>query len=302
MLKATEFAERQYETTFHLELGAGRSGPFVPTQPLERYLGIDAATNPQHSHRIFRLLNANIPRRIMMSPALWPLLPTHYFRSIPVQLVSIFFQFKVPRHNDAVRAKYRARFACPYYEVAVTPHQQAVLLDLQRRVKSGALVRYAAPVFWTRSAFDAHASHQSILTNSAYISPSRVGTHRKWMYAPSVGSSTWRMILNPEPEVFEDDGWETISQVMTEKARLESITDHIGRLASLVQGSVRPESDATPAWVAQLREYTHLSPKDERLLVNLRTVVDAAEHADTTWIIMVNLDGHARRFLEQVQS
>lgn len=99
-MRATEFAERQYETTFHL--------------------GIDAATDPRDAHRIWRVLNGNIPRRMYLTPTLWPHLPDHFYSAISGRVVSLFIQFKVPKFQDGQRAKYRSQFALPYFEVGVT--------------------------------------------------------------------------------------------------------------------------------------------------------------------------------------
>jgi len=294
MTKATQFAERQYETVFHGELAARLGGPFVPTQPLEMYLGIDAATDARDAHRIWRILNVNIPQRTTLTPLLWPRLPRRYCPMISGRVVSLFFQFKVPKYNDATKAKYAATFGASYFEVAITKHQQKSLMELQRRVKPRALVRYASPAFWTRADFDRHAVKQQVLSMSAHIVPSQVGTHKKWMYAKPSGKA----VLNPDPEEVESVGWEAITGLMGEKARKESFRAHVAGLAASIREASADSSDQRePDWLIGLREYAResqarfeFSPEDGRYLVDLRTVSDAAEQADTTWLVMLSPD------------
>ena len=263
----------------------------MPAQPLEMYLGIDAATDARDAHRIWRILNANIPRRINLSPQLWPLLPPRYFTDISGRLVSLFFQFKVPKYNDGKRAKYRPRFGSPYYEVAITKHQQEALMDLQRRVQSRALVRYAAPAFWTRDDFDRHVNRRRILSMSAYIAPSRVASHKKWMYATPSG----KVVLNPDPEEIESVGWEALIRQMRKQVIKESLREHVAGLAASIRETTgETDEQQVPKWFIDMEEYIGASegqlralPEDVRYLTDLRTVVDAAEQADTTWQVML---------------
>jgi len=291
-MKPTEFAERQYETTFHLELGSGGGGPFVPTQPLEMYLGIDAATNPRDAHRIWRILNVNLPRRVFLSPALWPMLPRRFHSAISGRFVSLFIQFKVPKFNDSKKAKYRAQFGSPYFEVAFTRHQQFRLAELHQRVRSRAIVRYASPAFWTRTDFDRISAQRSVLSQSAYLIPSSVGTHKKWMYAGSSG----KVILNPNPEEIEFEAWQTLAELMGKQAREESLRSHVTDLAhSIRETQNQSTSKGEPDWLSTIREYVKLSPEDEKHLIDIRTVFDAAEQADTTWVVMLFPDDNSRR-------
>jgi hypothetical protein len=195
-MKKTAFAERQYETTFLGELGRTGAGAFQPTQRLERFLGIDAATDAQNAHRIWRILNVNVPQRMPLSAAAWPRLPWRFHENISRRVVSLFFQFKVARFQDGSRAKYRSSFGTPYFEVSITKHQQASLEKLQQRVRARAIVRYASPAFWSQADFDKHAASRTVLKQSAFLRPSQVGTHKKWMYVGPSGKN----ILNPDPE------------------------------------------------------------------------------------------------------
>lgn len=303
MPKRCQFAERQYEQTFNNELGSVAGGAFVPTQPLEMYLGIDAATDAKDAHRIWEILNANIPRRVTLSPKLWPQLPLRFYPEISGRIVSLFFQFKVPKYNDAKRGKHRIRFGSPYYEVAITRHQHDALVALQRRVQSRALVRYASPTFWTRLDFDKYAISRQVLSKSAYLIPSRVGRHKKWMYAVPSG----RTILNPDPEEIESVDWEIILGSLREQAREESLQVHVASLAKAVRETqIESDDQQEPNWISAMRRYARawqerLSPQEVEYLMNYRTIVDAAELADTTWTVIVFPDSKGRSMLDLME-
>src|ERR1019366_7855199 len=84
----------------------------------------------------------------------------------------------------------------PYFEVSITKHQQASLGKLQQRVRARAIVRYASPAFWSQADVDKNAASRTVLKQSAFLRPSQVGTHKKWMYVGPSGKN----ILNPDPE------------------------------------------------------------------------------------------------------
>lgn len=65
----------------------------------------------------------------------------------------------------------------------------------QRRPRGGA-VRYASPAFWSRTDFDLRDENRHVLVKSAFVAPSLVKKHKKWMYTSPSG----RAVLNPEPE------------------------------------------------------------------------------------------------------
>ncbi len=293
-MKKTVFAERQYETTFLGELGQAGAGAFQPTQRLERFLGIDAATDAQNAHRIWRILNVNVPQRMPLSPAVWPRLPHQYHRDFSSRIVSLFFQFKVARFQDGGRAKYRSAFGAPYFEVSITKHQQMALENLQQSVRARAIVRYASPAFWSQTDFDKYAASRRVLTQSAFLRPSQVGTHKKWMYAGPLG----KCILNPDPEETDSESWERLKGRLTEQAQEESIKDHVRQLAeSLREREEDAESADNAPWLDAIREYWRLSEENARYLSDLRTVVNAAERADTTWLIMFTPDEHTGQLL-----
>lgn len=283
-MKKPQFAERQYETAVHIELARGRASPFVPTQSIEAYLGIDAAADPVKSHAIWRILSVHVPRRTPLSPALWPALPRQFHDEIPGRFCSLFMQFKRPIFQDGKRAKYHRRLGGPYFEVGITPHQQVALLQLQKRVGRRAVVRYASPAFWSRADFDLHDEQRRILVNSAFVAPSRVKTHKKWMYTGASG----KVVLNPEPEDADGQGWEGVLSECTELAAEGSLREHVRALAdTLREGNEQQTAPAEMSWLRRLARYGRFSAEDEALLVDLSVVAGAAEAADSTWVLLL---------------
>jgi hypothetical protein len=283
-MKKPQFAERQYEAAAHIELARGRASPFVPTQSIEWYLGIDAAADPVKAHAIWRILSVSIPRRIYLSPALWPALPPQFHDDIPGRFCSLFMQFKRPVYQDNARAKRHSVFGGPYYEVGITSHQQKALLQLENRVRRRAVVRYASPAFWSRAEFDRHDEQRQVLANSAFISPTRVKKHKKWMYVGSAG----KVVLNPEPEEIEADNWEIVLRQLAEQAEQQSLRTHVRDLAAaLGEESERLNQIAESPWLQRIAKYGQFSTEDNLLLFDLSVVAGAAEAANSSWVVLL---------------
>lgn len=291
-MKRAEFAERQYEIAVHIELARGGAGPFVPTQAAEKYIGVDAASDPAKWHAIWQILSVQIPRRVELSPTLWPELPPRFHNQIPGRMCSLFMQFKRPVFQDRKSAKYFAHIGGTYFQVGITPHQQQTLLRLERRLRTKAVIRYAAPAFWSRSDFELHDRHRQVLSNSAYISPARVKKHRQWMYSGPIG----RVVVNPIAEEFEDEGWEAVVDRMRDLAERETLRQHVRKLAEVLGSDVMP--DRAAGWLSRLAQYGVFSDEDNRFLSDLSTVARAAEMADSAWLVMLLPDDEWRRQFE----
>jgi hypothetical protein len=293
-MQKPQFAERQYEAAVYIELARGRASPFVPTQNIEAYVGIDAAFDPVKSHAIWRILGVHIPRRMYLSPALWPALPRQFHDEIPGRFSSLFMQFKRPVYQDGKRAKYRDRIGGPYFEVAFTPHQQKALVQLETRVKGAAVVRYASPRFWSRKDFDSHDEKRQVLENSAFIAPAAVKSHRKWFY----DSSANKAVLNPAPEDAESERWSAVLDELTGRATRQSLREHIRSLAEQLGEIVEPQTTATEAtWLRSIDAYGKFTTEDKELLFNLGVVSLAAESADvcrfqSDWVPLFRASGY----------
>ncbi|MBZ0259779.1 MAG: hypothetical protein K8F90_04165 [Hyphomicrobiales bacterium] len=283
-MKQPQFAERQYETAAHIELARGQASPFVPTQPMEAYIGIDAAADPAKWHSIWRILSVHIPRRIQLSPSLWPSLPRQFHNHIPGRFCSLFMQFKRPKFQDNKKAKYHSQIGGPYFEVGITAHQQKSLMKLERRVRTGAVVRYASPAFWSRDDFDFHDERRQVLANSAFISPSRIKSHKKWMYSSPSGKA----VMNPDPEEADGEAWESVTAEMIKLAARQSLREHVRTLANAVgDESDQSEKRGENNWLKRIARYGQFSDEDITFLIDLSVVARAAELADSTWVTML---------------
>ena len=294
-MKRPQFAERQYETAVNIELARGAASPFVPTQHAEFYLGIDAAHSPRDLHAIWRILAVQMPRRVMLSPMLWPTLPPRFHDEIPGRHASLFLQYKASVHQDHRRAKHFTRMEGPYYEVRITAHQQRRLADLEARVAAGAIVRYAAPAFWSRGEFDRHDERREVLRHSAFVSPSLVKAHRKWMF----GRPTGKAVFNPDPEETDGESWEIAVRRLSEVGRHETLRAHVRALAAAVsQERAETVLDGDGGWVDRIRRYGRLSQEDAAFLLDLSTVTRAADAAGADWTVFLEPDP-AWRFIER---
>lgn len=286
-MKRPQFAERQYETAVNIELARGAASPFVPTQHAEFYLGIDAAHNPRDLNAIWRILAVQVPRRVMLSPMLWPALPPGFHDEIPGRYASLFLQYKASVHQDHRRAKHFARMGGPYYEVRITTHQQRRLADLEVHVAAGAVVRYAAPAFWSRGDFDRHDERREVLRHSAFVSPSLVKGHRKWMFELPTGKA----VFNPDPEETDGESWEVTVRRLSEVGRRETLRAHIRSLAAAVsERQAGAAQDGGDGWIERIRRYGRLNQEDSSFLRDLSTVTESADAAGADWTVFLEPD------------
>lgn len=293
-MKTPEFAERQFETAIYIELSHESSSPFVPTQNVEKYLGIDAAADPDRLHAIWRILEVQIPQRVPLSPTLWPLLPRRFHPSFPTgRLCSLFLQVKVANYQDGRRSKYYGRFSGPYFEAKITAHQQKTLMALETRLQERALARYVAPVFWSRSEFDTHDDARQVLQNSAFIAPAAVKRHRKWMYNGTSGLH----VLNPDPEEIRPERWQALVAAIQERARAETLFEHVRALAASIRGELLDRGLEQATWIGRLRRYGDFDRQVISLLYYLSVVAQFAESAGVWWLLLVIPDPETRELL-----
>lgn len=295
-MKAPEFAERQLEAAIHIELAQGRGAPFVPTQNVERYLGIDAAADPDKLHAIWRILDVHVPRRVQIAPDLWPALPRRFRRFLPTgRYCSLFLQVKVSCYQDHWRSKYFDRFGGPYYVATISARQRRTLQRLEARVAQRAITRYIAPVFWSRLQFEQYDERREVLQNSAFLSPSVVKAHRRWMYNGPASAP----LLNPEPEETTPESWELLLGLARERARSESLYEHVRHLASsLTEEELIDAERQQTTWVDRVERYMRLEEEDRQLLLNLASVTQFAEREDIYWLLLLMPDASTLRWID----
>mgnify|MGYP003677249294 CR=1 FL=1 len=204
-------------------------------------------------------------------------------------------QFKRPILQDHKRAKYHTRMGGPYFQVGITAHQQYELSRLESRVRPSAIVRYASPAFWSRADFDYHDARRQVLANSAFISPSRINTHRKWMFTDRPSG---KVVLNPDPEDADGETWEAVIAEMAEVAVQQTLREHIQFLAAAVgDENVKEMPLGEIPWLRRIRQYGEFSEEDITMLVDLSVVSLAAEAADATWVVMLRPNDDWKKLL-----
>jgi hypothetical protein len=295
-MRRPEFAERQFEIAIYIELSCDGSSPFVPTQNIEKYLGIDSAADPDGQHEIWRILNVQIPQRVAISPILWPLLPRRFYPSLPVgRFCSLFLQVKVANYQDGIRSKYYGRFSGPYFETKITAHQQKTLRVLEAGLQERALARYVSPIFWSRRDFDAYDQARQVLQNSAFIAPSTIKAHRKWMY----NSTSSLHVLNPDPEDVRSEPWETLVASIQERSREETLFEHVRGLAISIGGELVDRGLEQAGWMRRLSRYGQIDNETASLLYYFSVVAQYAASADVWWLLLLIPDSNTRELLRE---
>ena len=297
-MKRPEFAERQYETSIYIELSRDSPhSPFVPTQNVEKFLGIDAAADPSDLHDIWRMLDVHIPSRVPLSPRLWPGLNPRFHGALPIgRFCSLFLQVKVANYQDGRKTKYRDKFDGPYFEARITAHQQKTLQDLELRLQDRALTRYVSPAFWSRSDFDAHDAGKQVLQNSAFVSPSIVKKHRKWMYKDTSGLH----VLNPNPEDVRPESWELLTEAIRVRAREETLFEHVRGLARSIRGESVVDGERQATWLQRLQKYGKFDRETLSSLDDFSVVAQFAELANAWWLLLLIPDSDTRDTLRHM--
>lgn len=180
-----EFEEKEYETAALVELGTHGS-PHRPVfssgQVLEKILGYDAAADPDPTHPIWQVLALPRPPSLRLLPSHWPLGASPPATRLPRVPISLLLQFKRPEYLRGPAAKQWHRWRKPYFRFSRRAFQHRVLLRMERSCQGQAVVRYAAPAFWTVTELEARHLSRKVLSSSGFVSPSTLGSHQVWTY------------------------------------------------------------------------------------------------------------------------
>jgi hypothetical protein len=285
-MKDTQFGEGQYGSAVARELEA-RLAPFEPTTNLEYYLAIDAAHSPRALAAICRILSVQIPRGIRLSPLLWPSLPRRFYDEIPGRTVSLFLQYKCPVYQDAKSASKFKWIGGPYFEVEFRKRQQRELRKLERRVRSRAVVRYAAPAFWTRADLDNHDAARAVCQNSGFVRPSKVRSHTKWMYA-GPGSIAY---FNPEKEIGSMESIDGLFAVLQKKSTVSTLRSHLRELSGSLEEWAPERGAKSHEWVSRLQSYGRFDDRSVELLLDLSLIARVSDRLGASWALLYVPEG-----------
>jgi hypothetical protein len=181
-----EFEEKTYEVAADSELvlrGAYRGLVFSPGQVLEEFLGYDVAAATDPAHPIWALLRVRRPSGVRLLPNLWSGGPTPRPSQLPVTPISRIFQYKRPEFLRNGRARQWQLWRRPYFRFTRTGDQHTVLRRIERRLAGDAIVRYAAPAFWTMADLEGAVVSGGVLAQSGFVSPEVLGGHVVWTYS-----------------------------------------------------------------------------------------------------------------------
>jgi hypothetical protein len=195
-MAVAHFEEKTYEIAYDVEMGKGPGPtPWAPGQILEHLVGFDAAANPDPSHPLWRVLGAPRPKGLVLLPDHWAGLPGRRpaRKRLPSNPVSFIVQFKRPEFIQSHAGKQWRLWRTPYYRFKIDAYQQRTLKRLEDNSAGGAIVRYAAPAFWTNQAMDAARLSEQVIASSGHVPPSELVRHTAWTYV----AAGWAGRANP---------------------------------------------------------------------------------------------------------
>jgi hypothetical protein len=287
---AAEFEEKEYEVAADIELSTS-SSPFCSTgQVLEGVLGYDAYGDPPQRHRIWTLLRLPRPRGVFLTPRLWtPGLAPSGSR-LPTKPVSLIIQYKRPEYLRGGRARQWQMWRAPYFRFERTRSQHTVLRRIERGMGPDALVRYAAPAFWTAASLEAARLARLVLASSGFVAPATLDGHTVWTYQqPGLDGRAnprggWRPFATIE-DVLNAAMSESGSTSDGQLEPASGFSDHLERLAITVGRREPALRRSVAEWVSRLVQTGVISPQAATVLGNFATVQSAMRRLGASWYV-----------------
>lgn len=252
-----QFEEKEYELPLNHELAGTNPNLWSPGQVFERHLGIDAALLTYHS-RFWTMAGMSMPLsgvtlRDFNFGYLWRRIGRA--RPLPGFSCNLFLQAKRPKVPPAAITQYVDQtIPAPRYQFDLTPHQQAALERLSRKLGRRALVAYACASFDTATELFQRIHQQQLVAGSTYVRADRLRGHESWVYnRPGTFG-----IACSEPELIDD----------------APLLDQINNIVSATQGS----ADSTPE-----RSVTYLI----RLATDVREVCEESTKEDVRALLFI---------------
>jgi hypothetical protein len=176
-----EFEEKEFEIAAAIELALTGS-VFSSGQVLEGIVGYDAAVALGPGSPLWRILGARRPRGVRLVPTMWAPGPLPRAWRLPQSPVSLILQYKRPELLSRSTAKQWHLWNGRYYRFTCDTDQRDLLCRLEQAVGGRALVRYAAPAFFTRGELEQAHLARVVLRRSGFLSPLQLGNHNVWTY------------------------------------------------------------------------------------------------------------------------
>jgi hypothetical protein len=186
MADKTEFEEPEYEGPLYNQLLSSSLNIWTPGRRFERVFGIDSAVLSQN-HFFWSLFGQSAPLvgtslRNYQWHFLWRFI-SRTIRPVPKFQVNLLIQSKRPADRKGVNGGYAAHgIRGEYWQFSMTPHQQKILLQLESKLGTDALVVYACPAFHKFEDLERHIENGQIIENSTFVKPHRLRGHSKWVF------------------------------------------------------------------------------------------------------------------------
>lgn len=279
-----EFEEKQYETAANIELGLQHAAVFAAGQVLEAVVGYDTATAPPQNAPIWELIGVKAPTGLQLVPNLWqrarvkpkaPQLPSRY--------VSLILQYKRPEYLNSNLAAQWSHWKRAYYRFLIRQRQQNILVHLENSVSARAVLRYACPVFWKYEDLQKYQHSQSILSQSTFVTASKLVGHKAWTYRVpgSIG------FANPTNENIPTNDFNELWRILETNAKKENLFQHLSSLsAELRNAPLLPERFLAPGWLTRFNSLSPLTQKQYQAVLNTLELAEYFGQAGASWFVI----------------
>ncbi|MDF9809185.1 hypothetical protein M2116_000119 [Aurantimicrobium minutum] len=289
-MKAT-FEEKEYETAANIELMCGPHSNFVRSsgQVLEEIVGYDTAASIGQYHPIWRILKAQRPRGVVLLPAYFPGSTSRASGRLPQTSINLILQYKRPEYLSSPKSRQWSYWNNDYFRFQVTDHQQKALARLERNIGSRALVRYACPAFHASNDLEASQLAGTVLANSGFVSPNRLGVHKIWTYRkPGIAGIPNQ---SGEPQSFENI--EQLIEISQEIALSNSNTlsenneNYLEQMCVGLEESFPDLMNYVDVWIRHLKtEKLELSSEQFETLRNYVFIQSSLRKLNSHWLVV----------------
>jgi hypothetical protein len=252
----SEFEEGEFRAPFFNQLEKGSHLLWEPGQVFEKKIGIDRASQCisdylWNLHGYSSPLNGAILRGRRFH-YIWSNIKPN--KQLPDFSLNLFIQAKRPKYSSQSNKDLNPNITSDYWYFDITPHQQTALENLDKELKSDALVIYASPVFHRQQDLYNRTVDQSIVENTSFPKASQLMGHSRWYYnKPGMTG-----IANPDFEFLEGNSLLSVIELLrTQKGEFSGNIhfENLLSLASSIRRVVESSSqDFRSSRFASLRE------------------------------------------------
>jgi hypothetical protein len=274
--------EASFAGAANAELGRDRGRWFTPGQVEEAILGYDASTVPGDTARAVLRRVAGIE----LGPGVW-LTPNWWLRCaarpegslLQSRFASLLLQYKRPTMQYGASAPLMERYGAPYFRFAFTPKQHRTLVRLDEALLDEAVVRYASPCTCHRKQVEQWQMDRSVLENTNFVSPRRIGLkHRAWTYLLP-GAVGYRNRFSSDDDAIPSDSDASLFAQLVDGARALALDRHVSQLLRLLAGEAA--DTAVDETIAELEVSEIDTPRAQAIATVARLLLVGVELQDS---------------------